>query len=172
MKTKGGKSTFYRDKIIQLRKDGKTYNEISGILGCTKSLISYHLNDKTKSDTKRRHKENTSKYKSMKRDYVYAYLETHPCVMCGESDPRVLEFDHIDPDTKRSTVAKLMNDNHGLQAIKDEIEKCRVLCANCHRRHTAEQFDTYKHSKYSEEYWCDTYNPSTEEIPESSPGLS
>ena len=154
-KTKGGVSTFYRDKIHLLRNEGKTYKEITEILGCTKSLISYHLNDKTKADTARRQRENRPKYREEKRNFMWNYLLNHPCVMCGIDDPRVLEFDHIDPSKKRMEVSKMLRTNYGLDAIKKEIEKCRVLCANCHRIHTAEQNNTYKHTKSSEEYWHD-----------------
>ncbi len=154
-KTKGGASTFYKDKIILLRNEGKTYKEITEILGCTKSLISYHLNEKTKQDTARRQREQRPKYKEAKRNFIWEYLSNHSCVMCGIDDPRVLEFDHIDPSNKRAEVSRLLRTNYGLDTIKEEIKKCRVLCANCHRIHTAEQANTYKHTKSSEDYWHD-----------------
>ena len=91
--------------------------------------------DRKVSLQKQRHIEN--------RQYMYDYLKTHPCVTCGESDPVVLEFDHNDQRTKLLAVS-LMAD-YSLSKIKEEIAKCRVLCANCHKRHTAIQLDWYKH---------------------------
>lgn len=64
------------------------------------------------------------------------YFETHPCVDCGETDPVVLEFDHL--RDKSFAVAQALT-RRGWQSILDEIEKCEVVCANCHRRRTAER---------------------------------
>jgi hypothetical protein len=69
------------------------------------------------------------------RAYVYKYLLTHPCVLCDESDPVVLEFDHLRDKRREVTVLANLSGRANLVA---EIAKCRVLCANCHRRHTAD----------------------------------
>lgn len=63
--------------------------------------------------------------------YLIEYFGSHPCVDCGESDPVVLEFDHL-ADKKFDIGAALPYRNW--QSILDEIEKCEVVCRNCHRR--------------------------------------
>lgn len=68
---------------------------------------------------------------------VVAYLLEHPCVDCGEADPIVLDFDHRDPSEKVASVCHLLNKRRPWKAVKAEIEKCDVRCANCHRRKTA-----------------------------------
>jgi hypothetical protein len=73
---------------------------------------------------------------------VYDYLSTHPCVDCGESDPVVLEFDHDDPSTKLFTIGSTVGDV-SQKTLFEEISKCSVRCANCHRRKTAKQFNWY-----------------------------
>ena len=69
------------------------------------------------------------------RAYIYNYLLTHPCVLCGEVDPVVLDFDHLRDKVREVTVMAILS---GRANLIVEIAKCRVLCANCHRRHTAE----------------------------------
>lgn len=75
------------------------------------------------------------------RLFLLEYLKTHPCQTCGETDPVVLEFDHVDKKTKGISQLLL---NGKLEAIKKEILKCQVLCANCHKRKTAKDFNWYK----------------------------
>lgn len=78
-----------------------------------------------------------------KRRFVWDYLTEHPCVLCGEADPRVLDFDHVDRTNKADCVSGMLSRSRSLVAIQREIEKCRVLCANCHRRETCGQLGYY-----------------------------
>ena len=73
------------------------------------------------------------------RDWLIAYLETHPCVDCGASDIRVLEFDHRDPTTKVTAVAVLARGGYSLARVQAEVALCDVRCANCHRVRTHSQ---------------------------------
>jgi hypothetical protein len=73
------------------------------------------------------------------RQLVFAYLRDHPCVDCGESDPLLLDFDHRDPASKLNDVARLAH-FRPWDVVLEEISKCDVRCANCHRRRTARQF--------------------------------
>ena len=62
------------------------------------------------------------------------FLRSHPCVDCGEDDPVVLEFDHL--GDKAFNISKGIRDR-GWRAVLEEIARCDVVCANCHRRRTA-----------------------------------
>ena len=62
------------------------------------------------------------------------FLRLHPCVDCGETDPIVLEFDHL--ADKIFAISVGLRDRPW-QDVLDEIDKCDVVCANCHRRRTA-----------------------------------
>lgn len=73
-------------------------------------------------------------------DRVLEHLRAHVCVDCGEADPLVLDFDHIDPGQKRSTIYRLVHHATSWALVEAEIAKCQVRCANCHHRRTARQF--------------------------------
>lgn len=69
---------------------------------------------------------------------VRAWLAKNGCLDCAENDLRVLEFDHVRGD-KLATIAQLIVREANLKRLADEIAKCDVVCANCHRRRTAQR---------------------------------
>jgi hypothetical protein len=72
----------------------------------------------------------------------------HPCVDCGERDPLVLEFDHL--RDKAFNIGQHLT-HRSWQAVLVEIEKCEVVCANCHRRRTFARRGTVRLSLQSGE---------------------
>ena len=66
------------------------------------------------------------------------HLRAHPCVDCGETDLRVLDFDHRERAEKRGEVSRLVF-RVSWARLEREIALCDVRCSNCHRRRTAEQ---------------------------------
>src|SRR5205085_9607325 len=77
---------------------------------------------------------------------LFEYLETHPCVDCSETDPVVLEFDHVRGE-KSYNVSAMGWLALSWNSLLKEIEKCEVRCANCHRRKTAERLGSYRYQK-------------------------
>jgi hypothetical protein len=73
--------------------------------------------------------------------YLIDYFQANPCTDCGERDPVVLESDHI-RDKSFNIGANLRYRNW--QALLDEIAKCEVVCANCHRRRTAHRLGSVR----------------------------
>jgi len=71
-------------------------------------------------------------------------LLNHPCVDCGESNPIVLDFDHIDKTNKKS-LTFLTRSMCSLKTLEKEINKCEVRCANCHRIKHASEIETYRY---------------------------
>lgn len=77
-------------------------------------------------------------YRKAVRDWVWAYKLEHPCVDCGEADPRCLDFDHRDRASKSFTIGC---GAISLVKVQTEVAKCDVRCANCHRKKSFEAQD-------------------------------
>lgn len=77
------------------------------------------------------------------QQYLFSYLSTHVCVDCGECDIRCLEFDHV-RGKKITNISTMVKDGFSIEKIKQEITKCEVRCANCHRKRTADVQGWYK----------------------------
>ena len=85
---------------------------------------------------------NANKRRDVVRNFIVLYLQSHPCVDCGEKDIVVLEFDHL--KDKKENVSSMIGRASPIEKIEKEISKCDVVCANCHRRRTAKTFNWYK----------------------------
>lgn len=108
-----------------------------------KRLYDREYHAKRTAEAKRLKQDKQVALQQQKAKYVYDYLATHPCEVCGESDPVVLEFDHLDRGEKSFCIS--VSRMFSFEKIDEEIAKCRVLCANCHRRHTAKQLGYYQY---------------------------
>lgn len=90
-----------------------------------------------------RHKDESSRrsieWKRHLRQWVFSVKsEIGGCIRCGESAPGCLDFHHRDPDDKLRAVNELVLFGYSKNVIRAEIEKCELLCANCHsREHTS-----------------------------------
>lgn len=66
--------------------------------------------------------------------FLFVFFRSNPCSDCGETDPLVLEFDHR--SDKLFGIARGLRDR-SWPTLLNEMAKCDVVCANCHRRRTA-----------------------------------
>ena len=65
-------------------------------------------------------------------------LKADPCMDCGEKySPCVMDFDHRDPSTKMYNVSGMAGNS--VEGIQEEIDKCDLVCSNCHRKRTHNQ---------------------------------
>lgn len=78
------------------------------------------------------------------QEYLGSYLITHPCVDCGETDILVLEFDHVDKASKMENVSRIIRKGASLESLIKEVSKCDVRCANCHRRKTEKERNSWR----------------------------
>lgn len=86
-----------------------------------------------RSECKTCHKKYVSAQYLKKKDVVEDYKAQCKCAKCGESRGHCLDFHHIDSEQKEANIARLVSNRSNLNSIIEEIKKCIVLCANCHR---------------------------------------
>lgn len=72
------------------------------------------------------------------------------CVKCGNDDPRLLDFDHIDPMTKTMMLSQKLH--LPWERLVEEARKCQLLCANCHRIKNIEQKELNSYIRRNREY--------------------
>lgn len=112
---------------------------------CTRLLIKNHYNKNRQYYLLKAGKRNKILRDTVNK-FLCKYLLKNPCVDCGESDVRVLEFDHKGEIPKFKAVSSLIRLQYPLNKIQEEIDKCEIRCANCHRRKTARDFKWFKNN--------------------------
>ncbi len=143
---------IYLMKVCTKCKKGKLLNEFNfrvkkirlrqyQCIECTRAFVRDHYKRNKEYYLVKARKRNAEK-RLEAQNYVRSHLLRHPCVDCGESDVVVLEFDHMGDKLKE--VSNLIKGRYPLSQVKEEVEKCEVRCANCHRRKTAREFGWFK----------------------------
>jgi hypothetical protein len=95
--------------------------------------------------SRQHYRDNPEQYKARNRAakkrnrlVMKAHFQSHPCVDCGMSDIRVLDFDHR--RNKKFNVCEQAHNGIAVKRLKEEIDKCDVRCRNCHAiRHEEER---------------------------------
>lgn len=104
---------------------------------CAKGYNSAHY---SKHPEKRKDLNERAKKKA--QQFIWDYLKQNSCVDCPESDPIVLQFDHV-RGKKLFNLSEAAASGYSISKIMDEIAKCEVRCANCHLRQTASRGNWY-----------------------------
>ena len=127
------------------RKDGRQTN-------CRVCQHSYH---KEWYSDPEKHKEQRDRVKKARktltdlhREFILAYFKTHPCVDCGITDIRVLEFDHLPSFKKEANISEAIHQGWSIEKLKIEIEKCEVRCRNHHAIKTYERDGSWRHQAF------------------------
>lgn len=118
-------------RILELHALGASYRQIQAQLGCSKGTIAYHLGvgQKLKATKRQRDRRNHI------RKFLQEYKASHPCVDCKEHYPYwIMQFDHL--RDKNFTIGAFRDATSNLDIVKLEIEKCDVICSNCHANRT------------------------------------
>lgn len=90
--------------------------------------------------SKKHYRENKQYYLTRNEDrrqetllFFNEYKELCQCCFCNEKDSCCLDFHHVNPQDKEFAVSDMAR-GYGIDALKKEISKCIVVCANCHRK--------------------------------------
>lgn len=129
---------------------------------CQREYCKAHYRRNSRKHNQRRYA-NQLAYKERNRDYVVIYLLTHPCIDCGESDPLVLDFDHV-RGSKYCTVSRMISTGFSISRLQTEMAKCVVRCSNCHRRKTSHELAWFKNRR-AERLRVATIDPPGMELP-------
>lgn len=87
-----------------------------------------------------RHKRNVRRVLKQRKDHLRDIVRkamSGGCVQCGEKDIRVLEFDHLPGFEKVRTVSEMIRRGVSESVLREEMEKCEVVCSNHHAIRTA-----------------------------------
>ena len=112
---------------------------------CKLCFKEYDRDRYRKGDKSRKDKNRLERIEKI-RVLLWDYLCNSSCPDCGETDPEVLEFDHLDPSKKEANVSDMLR-SRSWESILGEIKKCEVVCANCHRKRTIKQFGFWRGSR-------------------------
>jgi len=97
-------------------------------------------------DCRKRHLATSKAYQlGQRQDFqirILTIMKQRGCIDCGETDPIVLDFDHVRGE-KTAGVSVMLRNHRSWELIETEITKCDVRCANCHRRKTAKERHWY-----------------------------
>jgi len=79
-------------------------------------------------------KARTAERKKKFKEEWAQYKATLSCTRCGFNHPAALDFHHVNPEEKEGNIHRFLSNGQHTK-LKEELKKCIVLCANCHRIH-------------------------------------
>ncbi len=107
---------------------------------CKASYDAWRIRNRDKLNADR--KEWDRRRSQMLADYKMA----KGCALCGyKGHPHALEFDHLPEFVKRANVSTMKS--YSLDVLWQEIEKCRIVCANCHAIETENRRQAMREAK-------------------------
>ena len=129
-------------KYGEQREDGKvfrTYTSEIKLDGYFKEVWhSKSTFEKQHLAQKEKAKEWRNKRSKERREMLNEIKVRAGCEICGfKGHPAALDFDHLYPESKGFDISKRYVFSN-IDRLFEEIKKCRVLCANCHRIHSKE----------------------------------
>ena len=119
--------------LLPLSEFSKDKHESDGVQGnCKKCVRVYHK--KYYTENKERYLLGIRKNEREIKNWYINYKSTLVCIICGEDDPICLDFHHRNPSKKEVNITTAIRDCWSRSRILKELEKCDIVCSNCHRK--------------------------------------
>jgi hypothetical protein len=96
---------------------------------------------KTDPEFRKKSAERLKEVRLERSTWLKEFKSDKQCKFCEESDSFCLDFHHRDPDDKKRNISEMINSAFSLKTILKEIDKCDILCSNCHRKFHAGTLD-------------------------------
>lgn len=143
-----GETKLREEYYLKDKKLGKFHSQCKSCYAAKRRLFMEEHYLKYGDAYRERARKRKASLKKLRQEQLYEYMKDKKCENCEVDDMRVLDFDHKDPNNKKFGIARAVNEGYAWELILEEIKKCRILCANCHRIRTAEQFGWRKTARW------------------------
>ncbi len=119
----------YKEDILRLRLEGKTYSQISEELGCSKGTIAYYMKQQNEEEVTV--SDINNEFYSKVIAYVDNFKEKRPCNDCGQYLHKS-QLDALSPSALHE-IASAVFDKKTFEESKRRISQLKFVCANCNR---------------------------------------
>lgn len=105
----------------------------------SKDGLNWSCRDCSRNYTRSHYLNNKIYYKkksSVNRKLIRTWFDDYKSKLkcdCGENHPATFDFHHNDPSMKEDCISNLVKKGN-LKKLQEELEKCKVMCSNCHRK--------------------------------------
>jgi hypothetical protein len=122
----------YKEDILRLRNEGKSYGEISETLGCSKGTVAYYLKEKQDTPTTlQTNDQPVAAWSHKVLSYIDNFKIKRPCLSCGQ----YLHPSQLDPANNEdvNSIVSSVSDKETFEESKRKISQLKFICANCDR---------------------------------------
>jgi hypothetical protein len=129
MKTKvcskcGNEKSYDNDFLWRNKKKGLKHSQCS--------LCYKETRKSSYGNNRQYYYERNLKKRKQSTDWLVEYKKNKKCYFCNETEPICLDFHHIDDTKKEFNISNMKYQS--TERMKKEIEKCVIVCSNCHRK--------------------------------------
>jgi hypothetical protein len=86
-------------------------------------------------------------------DRLIVERKSKPCGDCGvQYPPYVMDFDHLEGEAKKFNISHMRRRRMAFEKIEAEMDKCEVVCSNCHRERTNKRNPSTRYAAIAEDF--------------------